>query len=239
MTLSPWRTLQIQTQKCEPCLTNQPYPFLQEAFHLTQPHPHSRKRLTVMPWTTTNEFNVIPKTQQMSLASFPFYRWLWMSLLTCCLPQWFNSYSFLLLTKNIYNTPTFVSQKFIRKLKYRFQLFNWRFVHSKLQAVTHRRRAYPKVVQIKIWKNSRLHQLLQRGTYRRLPTRIQTQGSSRFGWFSQIQVTWFSCEFKKNKFAAIVLFQTVHSDDSDGKWWRRFRRQEWGWSCWWLFAKCV
>ena len=43
---------------------------------LTQPHPHARKRkhgrsLTVMPWTTTDEFNVVPKTQRMSLASFP------------------------------------------------------------------------------------------------------------------------------------------------------------------------
>ena len=57
-------------------LTNQPHPFLQGAFHLTQPHPHARKRkhsrsLTVMPWTTTDEFNVILKTQRMSLASFP------------------------------------------------------------------------------------------------------------------------------------------------------------------------
>ena len=51
-------------------------PFLQGAFHLTQPHPHARKRkhgrsLTVMPWTTTDEFKVIPRTQRMSSASFP------------------------------------------------------------------------------------------------------------------------------------------------------------------------
>ena len=37
-------------------LTYQPHPFLQEAFQLTQPHPHAGKRkhgrsLTVMPWT--------------------------------------------------------------------------------------------------------------------------------------------------------------------------------------------
>ena len=40
-------------------LTYQPHPFLQGAFHLTQPHPHARKRkhgrsLTVMPWTKSN-----------------------------------------------------------------------------------------------------------------------------------------------------------------------------------------
>ena len=57
-------------------LTYQPHPFLQGAFHLTQPHPHAGKRkhgrsLTVMPWTTTDEFNIVPKTQRMSLASFP------------------------------------------------------------------------------------------------------------------------------------------------------------------------
>ena len=79
MTLPPWRTLQnvIQTQKCEPCQLHKPTtPFLAGAFHLTQPHPHAGKRKhgrssTVMPWTTTDEFNVIPKTQRMSLASFP------------------------------------------------------------------------------------------------------------------------------------------------------------------------
>ena len=67
----------IQTQKCAShvSLTYQPHPFLHGAFYLTQPHPHSQKRnygcsLTVMPWTTTDEFNVIPKTQQMSLVSF-------------------------------------------------------------------------------------------------------------------------------------------------------------------------
>ena len=54
MTLSPWRTLQIviQTQKSEPCqLTYQPHPFLQEAFHLTQPHPQAGKR---KPWPQFN-----------------------------------------------------------------------------------------------------------------------------------------------------------------------------------------
>ena len=58
------------------CRLNKPHPFLRGAFHPTQPHPHARKRehgrrLTIMPWTTTDEFNVIPKIQRMSLASFP------------------------------------------------------------------------------------------------------------------------------------------------------------------------
>ena len=63
--------------KVRACQLNIPTtPFPAGAFHLTQPHPHARKRkhgrsLTVMPWTTTDEFNVVPKTQRMSLASFP------------------------------------------------------------------------------------------------------------------------------------------------------------------------
>ena len=35
-------------------------------------------RLTVMPWTTTDEFNVIPKTQRMTLASFPGQGYVWL-----------------------------------------------------------------------------------------------------------------------------------------------------------------
>ena len=31
--------------------------------------------IIVMPWTTTDEFNVIPKAQRMSLASFPGHLW--------------------------------------------------------------------------------------------------------------------------------------------------------------------
>ena len=31
---------------------------------------HDRSLTTIMPWTNTDEFNVIPKTQQMSLTSF-------------------------------------------------------------------------------------------------------------------------------------------------------------------------
>ena len=50
MRLSPYRTLQnvIQTQKCEPCQLNKltSPPFLQEAFHLTQPHPDDPKGQT-------------------------------------------------------------------------------------------------------------------------------------------------------------------------------------------------
>ena len=67
----------MQTQKCELCQLDKPTtPYPAGGFHLTQPHPHARKRkhgrsLTVMPWTTTDEFNVIPKTQWISLASFP------------------------------------------------------------------------------------------------------------------------------------------------------------------------
>ena len=80
MTLSPWRTLQnvIQTQKCEPCQLNIPTtPFLAGGFppdKASSTRPRKRKHgrsLTVMPWTTTDEFNVVPKTQRMSLASFP------------------------------------------------------------------------------------------------------------------------------------------------------------------------
>ena len=46
------------------------------AFHLTQPYRHARKRkydrsLTVMFRTTTDEFNVLPKTQRMIVTSFP------------------------------------------------------------------------------------------------------------------------------------------------------------------------
>ena len=81
MTLSPWRTLQnvIHTQKCEPCQLNKPttpFPaggFPPDTASSTRPRSckHGRS-LTVMPWTTTDEFNVIPKTSTgMSLASFP------------------------------------------------------------------------------------------------------------------------------------------------------------------------
>ena len=65
-----------KNSKVRVSLTNYPHPFLQVALHLTQPHPHARKHkhgriLTVWPWTTTDEFNIIPKTQQMSSTSFP------------------------------------------------------------------------------------------------------------------------------------------------------------------------
>ena len=74
-------------------LTYQPHPFLQGAFHLTQPHPHAGKRKhgrssTVMPWTTTDEFSVVPKTQRMSLASFPWHRIVVQSCGICLIILW-------------------------------------------------------------------------------------------------------------------------------------------------------
>ena len=79
VTLSPCHTLQnvIQTRSASHVsLTNYPHPSLRRSFHLAEPHSHIRKYkygriLTIMPWTTTDEFNVIPKTQWMSLTSFP------------------------------------------------------------------------------------------------------------------------------------------------------------------------
>ena len=57
-------------------LTNYQHPLLHGAFHPTQPHPHARKckhdcSSTVILWTTTDEFNVIPKTQWTSSTSVP------------------------------------------------------------------------------------------------------------------------------------------------------------------------
>ena len=57
-------------------LTNYRTPASTGTIHLTQPHPHAQKRkhcrsLTVMPWITMDELNVIyPKTKRMSLTSF-------------------------------------------------------------------------------------------------------------------------------------------------------------------------
>ena len=57
--------------KVQVMLTNYPHPFLQGAFHLTKPRPHVWKRkhgsssLTVMPWTTTDEYNLIPRNMMM------------------------------------------------------------------------------------------------------------------------------------------------------------------------------
>ena len=58
-------------QSCQLNIPTTPFP---AGSFYTSPHAWKRKHgrsLTVMPWTTTDEFNVIPETQGMSLASFP------------------------------------------------------------------------------------------------------------------------------------------------------------------------
>ena len=65
MTLSPSRALQnVIESASHVSLTNYPRPSLQGAFHLTQASPHAQERkhgrsLTIIPWTTTDEFNVL------------------------------------------------------------------------------------------------------------------------------------------------------------------------------------
>ena len=88
MTLSLCLTLQnvVQTQKCEPCqLNKRSTPFPAGGFPLSTATSTST-RLGAQTWSqfnyhaldkynytqyTTDEFNVIPKTQQMSLKSYP------------------------------------------------------------------------------------------------------------------------------------------------------------------------
>ena len=73
-----WRKNVIQTQKCEHCQHNEQSTPFPAGCRLLSTWPsliHSLeskhgRRLTAMPWTTTNEFNIIPNIQWMSLTSF-------------------------------------------------------------------------------------------------------------------------------------------------------------------------